>query len=307
VAYVDEGVELRKAGITLPVMVMNPEVASFSMLAEYDLEPEIFSFSLLSSFEEFLLSSGLQFFPVHIKLDTGMHRLGFEEKDMDELCKRLVNNNSLKVRSVFSHLAASEDPAFDDFTARQAAVFEKCCEQLQQALPYSIFKHIANTSAVSRHPSLQFDMVRLGIGLYGIDDNPAVQKKLKNVSALSTTIAQVKNVRKGESVGYGCKTVLKSDAVIATVRIGYADGYPRSLGNGIGKMMINNIICPVVGNVCMDMTMLDVTGVACKEGDTVLVFGEELPLTLLASWANTIPYEIMTGVSQRVKRVYYEE
>jgi alanine racemase len=307
VAYVDEGVELRKAGITLPIMVMNPEVDSFSMLAEYDLEPEIFSFSLLASFEEFLLSSGLQFFPVHIKLDTGMHRLGFEEKDISDLCTRLANNNSLKVRSVFSHLAASEDAAFDDFTAMQATLFEKCCDQIQQALPYSFLKHIANTAAVSRHPSLQFDMVRLGIGLYGIDDNPSVQKKLKNVSALSTTIAQLKNVKKGESVGYGCRTVLQSDAVIATVRIGYADGYPRSLGNGIGKMMVNKILCPVVGNVCMDMTMLDVTGILCKEGDTVLVFGEELPLTLLASWANTIPYEIMTGVSQRVKRVYFEE
>ena len=307
VAYADEGVELRKAGIALPIMVMNPEENTFNTLLQYNLEPEIFSFSILFSLEKYLHSLGIQYFPVHIKLDTGMHRLGFEQNDISILTEHFKNNNKIKVQSVFSHLAASDDKSHDEFTNKQAAIFLQCCEEFQNAVSYNFLRHIANTSAISRHPDLQMDMVRLGIGLYGIDGNAAIQKKLKNVSTLTTTVAQVKNVRAGESVGYGCDAILEKDSIIATVRIGYADGYPRALSNGVGKMLIQNKLVPVVGNVCMDMTMLDVTGINCKEGDKVIVFGEHLPIQQLAKWCNTISYEIMTGVSQRVKRIYFEE
>ncbi|HUS01001.1 MAG TPA: bifunctional UDP-N-acetylmuramoyl-tripeptide:D-alanyl-D-alanine ligase/alanine racemase, partial [Chitinophagaceae bacterium] len=307
VAYADEGVELRKAGITIPIMVMNPEENTFNILAQYNLEPEIFSFAILSSLEKYLNSQAIPYFPVHIKLDTGMHRLGFEKTDISMLARHLAGNNKIKVQSVFSHLAASDNKDRDEFTKKQAVTFLECCEQLQNVLEYTFLKHIANTSAISRHPDLQFDIVRLGIGLYGIDSNPYLQDKLKNVSTLTTTIAQVKKVKAGDSVGYGCETLLKKDTSVATVRIGYADGYPRALSNGIGRMIVQNKMAAVIGNVCMDMTMLDVTGIDCKEGNTVIVFGEELRIQDVAEWGNTIPYEIMTGVSQRVKRVYFEE
>lgn len=306
VAYADEAVELRKAGIALPIMVMNPEENTFNALVQYNLEPEIFSFSILSSLEKYLYLLGIQYFPVHIKLDTGMHRLGFEQSEISILAAHLKNNNKIKVQSVFSHLAASDDKSCDKFTNKQAAIFLECCEELQKVISYNFLKHIANTSAIS-NPALQMDMVRLGIGLYGIDGNAAIQKKLKNVSTLTTTIAQVKNVRAGESVGYGCDAILEKDSTIATVRIGYADGYPRSLSNGVGKMLVQNKLVPLAGNVCMDMAMLNITGINCKEGDKVIVFGEQLPIQEVAKWCNTIPYEIMTGVSQRVKRIYFEE
>lgn len=307
VAYADEGIELRKAGITLPIMVMNPEENTFNILSQYNLEPEIFSFSILSSLEKYLDASGLQYFPVHIKLDTGMHRLGFEQSDVSSLAEHLKSNNKIKVQSVFSHLAASDDERRDEFTRKQALIFLQCCKELQDVLEYDFLKHIANTSAISRHPDLQLDMVRLGIGLYGIDSDLKTQRKLKNVSRLTTTVAQVKKVKAGESVGYGCEIFLEKDTTVATVRIGYADGYPRALSNGAGKMFLHNTLAPVVGNVCMDMTMLDVTGIDCKEGDKVIVFGQELTIQQLAKWSHTIPYEIMTGVSQRVNRIYFEE
>ncbi len=307
VAYADEGVALRKAGITLPVMVMNPEENTFNALVKYDLEPEIFSFSILRAFQKYLYSAAINNFPVHIKLDTGMHRLGFEESEMQLLAGQLRNNSMIRVRSVFSHLVASENKEEDAYTLHQSAIFLQCCNTIQEALGYPFLKHIVNTSAIHRHPELQMDMVRLGIGLYGIDHDPVMQSKLKNVSTLTTTVSQIKKVRSGDSVGYGRKAILKSDATIATVRIGYADGYPRSLGNGVGSMLVKNKMVPVVGNVCMDMTMLDVTGADINEGDEVIVFGEGLPVQTLAHWCNTISYEIMTGISQRVRRVYYEE
>jgi alanine racemase len=307
VAYADEGVELRKAGITLPIMVMNPEENTFNALVQFNLEPEIFSFSILSSLEKYLQSLGIQYFPLHIKLDTGMHRLGFEQSDISSLAAHLENDTKVKIQSVFTHLAASDDKNNNAFTNKQAVTFLKCCDQIQCVLDYKFIRHIANTSAISNHPDLQLDMVRLGIGLYGIDDNTVVQKKLKTVSTLTTTIAQVKKVKAGESIGYSCETILENDATIATVRIGYADGYSRAFSKGVGKMLIQNKMVNVAGNVCMDMTMLDVTGINCKEGDEVIVFGEKLPVQQLAKWVNTIPYEIMTGVSQRVKRIYFEE
>ncbi len=307
VAYADEGVELRKAGIGLPIMVMNAASTSFDVIVQYQLEPELFSFGILNEFETYLKTSGISNYPVHIKLDTGMHRLGFETNDMDELCNRLRSSSSFKIQTVFSHLAASDAVSHDDFTKYQAATFIMGCEQLNIALGYTFRKHLANTSAIHRHPDLQFDMVRLGIGLYGVDSEPAMQEQLRNVTTLKTNISQIKKVKSGESVGYSRKGVAAKDSVIATVRIGYADGYPRSLSNGIGKMRVNDQLAPVIGNVCMDMTMLDISGIEASEGDEVIVFGEQLPVSDMASWSQTIPYEILTGISQRVKRVYYEE
>jgi len=302
VAYADEGVDLRKAGIRLPIMVMNSTSVSFDNLLQFDLEPELYSFQLLESFLYFLRLHNISNYPVHIKLDTGMHRLGFLMEDMPALCNLLKQQHSFTVKSVFTHLAGSENPLHDDFTAKQAADFRMMADELETVLGYPFIRHMANTSAIHRHPGLQEDMVRLGIGLYGVD--PALA--LQNVTSLRTTIAQIKKVKAGDTVGYGRKGVLTHDAEIATVRIGYADGYPRILGNGRGKMLVNGHLAPVIGNVCMDMTMLDVTGIGAEEGGDVLVFGQELPVALLAGWADTIPYEMLTNISQRVKRVYYE-
>lgn len=308
VAYPDEGVELRKAGITLPIMVMNIDSSAFDSIVNNNLEPEIFSFALLDSFMEYLKMNDGNNYPVHIKIDTGMHRLGFMEKDMPALCKIISQNHYIKVKSDFTHLAASDDEKEDDFTLQQFNIFKSCCAKIEKVLHYTFDKHIANTSAISRLPQIQMDMVRLGIGLYGIDSNKKMQKELQNVSTLTTTISQIKKIKAGETVGYGRKAKVIRDSTIATVRIGYADGYSRILGNGTGKMLVQNKLVPVIGNVCMDMTMLDVTGIKnIKEGDEVIVFGESLSLQTLAAWAQTIPYEIMTGISQRVKRIYFEE
>ncbi|MEP7254228.1 MAG: bifunctional UDP-N-acetylmuramoyl-tripeptide:D-alanyl-D-alanine ligase/alanine racemase [Ferruginibacter sp.] len=307
VAYADEGVELRKAGITLPIMVMNAEEITFDVLVQYNLEPELFSFDLLTNFENYLKQSGISNYPVHIKLDTGMRRLGFEQKDIEELCSRLQSTAVFKIQSVFSHLAASDSSKHDSFTEMQATAFLEGCEKIQSITGYTFLRHIANTSAIHRHKNLQLDMVRLGIGLYGVDADPAIQQQLKNVTTLKTTISQIKKIKKGESVGYSRKGMATKNSVIATVRIGYADGYPRLLSNGTGKMLVNGKPAHVIGNVCMDMTMLDITGVDANEGDEVIVFGEGLPVIELAILAQSIPYEILTGISQRVKRVYYEE
>ncbi len=307
VAYADEGVELRKAGITLPIMVMNAEEVTFDVLVQYNLEPELFSFAILTSFDSYLKQGGINNYPVHIKLDTGMRRLGFELKDIPALCDLLKATSVFKIQSVFSHLAASDSVLHDEFTNAQAKAFLLGCEQIKKITNYSFIRHIANTSAIHRHKNLQLDMIRLGIGLYGVDADPAIQQQLKNVTTLKTTISQIKKIKEGESIGYSRKGVATKDSVIATVRIGYADGYPRLLSNGIGKMMANGKSLPVIGNICMDMTMLDITGVEVQEGDDVIVFGAALPVSELAILAQSIPYEILTGISQRVKRVYYEE
>lgn len=308
VAYADEGIELRNAGVTLPIMVMNTDAGTFDALLNYNLEPEIFSFGLLKEFSEFLKKSEIENYPVHLKIDTGMHRLGFLEDEIEGLLKNLSGNQFIKIKTVFSHFAASDDPEEDEFTLLQFNVFKRCCAELEKALPYHFDKHIDNTSGISRHPEFQLDMVRLGIGLYGIDSNQEMQKNLKNVSTLVTTISQIKKIKAGETVGYGRKAKVEKDSIIAIVRLGYADGYSRRLGNGAGKMLIKNKEVATIGNICMDMTMLDVTEIAgVKEGDEVIVFGESLSLQSIAQWAGTIPYEIMTGISQRVKRIYFEE
>lgn len=308
VAYADEGVELRRAGISLPIMVMNSDPSSFETILNWNLEPEIYTQNLLTQFEEVARSANRKNLPIHIKLDTGMHRLGFEGNDMDALGKRLKRTEWIKVVSIFSHLAASEDPNEDSFTRRQGSLFGQMSQELLTHIPYKVLRHISNSSATHRHPQLQLDMVRLGIGLYGIDPDPTIQGKLRNVSSLKTTVAQVKKLEPGETVGYGRKGMARVPTTIATIGIGYADGYNRVLGNGRGKMMIRNQMAPVIGNICMDMLMLDITQIPeVREGDEVLVFGNDLPLERLAGWAGTIPYEIMTTISQRVKRIYYEE
>jgi len=308
VAYADEGVALRKNGIDLPIMVMNADDSSFDLLIEWKLEPEIYNARILLRLLEVAKEQELIHYPIHIKLDTGMHRLGFEEKDLDECIAILLASKELKVASVFSHLAGSEEKELDEFTAYQAAAFTAMCNKMESKLGYSFLRHLCNSSAIVRHPELQFNMVRLGLGLYGIDSSHQIMQKLKPVSRMKTKISQIKNISLHETVGYNRKGVLQRDTIIGTVCVGYADGITRRLGNGVGKMMVNGLLVPIVGNVCMDMCMLDITDVAdVKEGDDVIIFGEELSVCELAKWAGTIPYEILTGISQRVKRVYFEE
>lgn len=301
VAYPDEGVALRQAGIHLPIMVLNTDPPSFDVMEQYNLEPEVYSFELLQALLEWCKQRGVQSWPIHIKIDTGMHRLGFAVDEVPTLLQQLQQQQILQVRSVFTHLVASEDAAADAFTQEQIGLFSNACSLLSDGLGYSFLKHCANTAAILRHPSAHFDMVRLGVGLYG--GNTGLQPVMK----LYTTVAQVKKVAAGETVGYGRKAELQRPSVIATVRIGYADGYPRQLGNGIGHMWLHGQTAPVVGNVCMDMTMLDVTDLpTVQPGDVIEVFGDHISIQQVASWCHTITYEIMTGISQRVKRVYVE-
>ncbi|WTM41857.1 bifunctional UDP-N-acetylmuramoyl-tripeptide:D-alanyl-D-alanine ligase/alanine racemase [Chitinophaga sp. 180180018-3] len=308
VAYADEGVELRRAGITMPIMVMNPEPASFDAILQWNLEPEIYSIQLLLQFMEEITATGKSAIPIHIKLDTGMHRLGFVKSDIAELGQMLTATPLVKVQSIFSHLAASEDPEKDALTQQQGRLFFEMSHELQKALGYAVIRHIDNSAGISRHADLQLDMVRLGIGMYGIDSSNAIQDQLRNVSTLKTTVAQLKHLEAGETVGYGARWEAKGPSVTATVRIGYADGYPRRLGMGVGKMLIRGKMASVIGVVAMDMLMLDVTHITdIAEGDEVIVFGQDLPVQELAGWADTIPYEILTGISQRVKRVYFQE
>lgn len=310
VAYTDEGVELRKNGINLPIMVMNPEQRSFETMIQYDLEPEIYSLAMLDSFAEVLsiLRKGEQPpYHIHVELETGMNRLGFSKQDIPSLIARIKNNHQLHVASVFSHLAASEDQSYDQFTNQQISTFEELGKQMCEQFHYKILRHVLNSSGITRHTKAQFDMVRLGIGLYGIDGSNKLAGKLMPVSNLKTTISQIKHVKKGETVGYGRVGKVTKDKTIATIAIGYADGLSRKLSNGAGHLLVNGKLAPVIGNVCMDMTMLDITGITAAEGDEVIVFGAHPTVQQIAEAAETIPYEILTGISARVKRVYFQE
>lgn len=306
VAYADEGVALRQAGITMPIMVMSPDIMAFDVLLDNKLEPEIYSFRILDELEDALKRKGLSKYPVHIKFDTGMHRLGFIAEEADELLNRVKGSETIHVTSVFSHLVASDDKQHDDFTRRQLADFKNVADRFSSELPYSFIRHIANTSAISRWEEAQFDMVRLGIGMYGID-SANVNSPLQTVTSLKTSISQIRVLQAGETVGYGRMGKLNRESKIATVKIGYADGYMRALGNGVGQMLVNGKTVPTIGNICMDMCMLDITGVHAEEGDEVLVFGEQIRVEDIAVKCNTIPYEVITGISQRVKRVYFYE
>lgn len=302
VAYVDEGVELRRNGITLPIMVMNPEPAGFDDIVRYRLEPDIYSFRILDLFADQLRAGGHGDYPIHIEFDTGMHRLGFTGTDVEALQRRLAGlEGVLQVRSVFSHLACSEDPAMDDFTQRQIARLRSW----SAALPG--IKHILNSSGISRFPEAQMDMVRLGIGLYGIAPEPEVQRQLRQVSRLVTRISQIKDIPAGDTVGYNCRWQAARPSRIAILTIGYADGLHRGLGNGRGHVAIGGREAPIVGSICMDMCFVDVTDVPCREGDRAVIFGEGDLLQRNAAAAGTIPYELLTAVSPRVKRVYHHE
>ena len=310
VAYADEGIELRKAGITLPIMVMNPEEQSYDSMIQYNLEPEIYSLRVLGLFEASLKRSenkSTKLIPIHIKLDSGMHRLGFDESDINELIVRIKNNKQILIKSIFSHLAASDEGAHDEFTWHQIKKFNLTYDVIKSHFSYPILKHILNSAGISRFPDAQFDMVRLGIGMYGIGVNQAEQVQLQNVSTLKTNISQIKNIPANDTIGYSRKGVALVDMQIATVPIGYADGLSRKLGNGKGKMIVKGKPAPIIGNVCMDMCMIDITNIHANENDEVIIFGDNYSIREVAKNADTIPYEILTNVSRRVKRIYFQE
>ncbi len=308
VAAVDEGVELREAGITMPIMVLNPRVANYAALFQYNLEPEIYSFEILNKIIREGSKLGIKDFPIHIKLDTGMHRLGFLESDMHELVNQLNSQQTVSPASVFSHLAAADDPSMDSYTQEQFDYFERCCEILQNGFNHHIKRHILNSTGITRFPQYQYDMVRLGICLYGVKTmNDGSQDSIKPVSALYTTVISIKEWSAGTTIGYNRKGVLKRKSRIATIPIGYADGIDRHLGNGNMHVFVNGSKCASVGNICMDIMMIDVTDAACEVGDTVEVFGPNVPVTELSDALETIPYEILTSIGTRVKRVYYRE
>lgn len=308
VAYIDEGVALRNTGISLPIMILNPEASAFDKLTEFNLEPVIYSFGLFDDYIKYAREKNVLNYPIHLKIDTGMHRLGFENADIETLCDMLEENRYVRVESIFSHLVASEDKKHDEFTKTQIKKFESAFKQIESTLGYKVIKHLSNTSGIIRWPGAQYDMVRLGIGLYGIDTGMKTPDTgLQPIASLKTSIAQVKKVKGGETISYSRSGKLAKDGKIATVRIGYADGYLRAFGNGVGKMMVNGQLVPTVGNITMDMCMIDVTGIDAREGDEVIIFNEEQRINELATQIGTIPYEILTNVSQRVKRVYFYE
>ncbi len=305
VAYADEGVDLRLAGITLPIMVMNPDVRSFPVMLQYGLEPEIYNLRMLEEYNTAVLEHGPDRMPVHIKIDTGMSRLGFFPDDMPQVVEVLNRLKGIYVKSAFSHLAGSEDPAHDDFTRLQIENFTKATKELTSGIGYSFIRHILNSAGIERFSEAAFEMVRMGIGIYGISavNDPDIQ----NVVSLKTYITQIKDIPAFETIGYGRNGVLDYDARIAVVPVGYADGLDRRLGNGNGKLLINGRYAPIVGNICMDMCMADVTNIRVEEGDPVTVFGEEYPVSRMAEDCGTIPYEILTGIGRRVKRLYFSE
>ena len=304
VAVADEGVELRRAGITLPIIIMDPEVAAMDLILENNLEPNVYSHQSLKTVIAAAQAKGLEYVPIHIKIDSGMHRLGFYKEDMPWLIDRLTHQKAVRVASVFSHLAGSDEAQFDDFTLSQIKYFDSCAEELKAGLNYPIIKHICNSAGIERFSQFQFDMCRLGIGLYGFSFAGA---QLRNVCTLETTILSVKTVKAGETIGYGRHTRLSEDRTIAVIPIGYADGFDRRFSNYGGEVWVRGKRCPVVGNVCMDQAMVDVTGADARPGDIVEVFGEHMPLQELADKLGTITYEILTSVSRRVQRIYFYE
>ncbi|MBP7497944.1 MAG: alanine racemase, partial [Bacteroidales bacterium] len=310
VAYTDEGVELRKAGISCPIIVMNPQENSFDAIFKYNLQPEIYNFRILNILLKNLKHYMLNYenaISIHIKLDTGMHRLGFEEKDIDELINILKNNRQLRVESVFSHLAAAYDNTKDDFTLKQIELFTLLSERVIEGLAYPILRHILSSVGIIRFPQAAFDMVRPGIGLYGIPSTDKEKKELLNVGTLKTVIYQVKTIKKGESIGYGADCIVNRETKIGIIPVGYADGLSRRLSNGKGKLFVNGCIVPVIGKICMDMTFIDITDIKAEESDEVIIFGKDYPISNIAEQLGTIPYEVLTNVSRRVKRVFFKE
>ena len=306
VAYTDEGVSLRQNGIYLPIMVMNPTENDFEQLITYSLEPEIYSPKILKQFSEYIDSQNLSA-KIHLKLDTGMHRLGFEKEQLSGLIETIKSNPNLWVSTIFSHLAAADDDKFDEFTLYQVSEFTDMAKQISEAIGYIPSRHLANSAGIARFPEARLDMVRLGVGLYGLAAKPEDQENLMTVGTLKTVISQIKHIKSSETVGYGRKGELTRDTKTATIAIGYADGYDRRFSRGVGEVLIHGHRCKVVGNICMDMTMVDITDVPyVEEGDEVIIFGNHLTMIELANKINTIAYEILTSVSERVKRVFYQ-
>lgn len=304
VAVADEGVELRKAGITLPIVVMDPEVAALDLILENNLQPNIYSLQSLNDIIAAVQAKGLEQYPIHIKIDSGMHRLGFYYEEIPQLADVLHGQQAVCVHSIFSHLAGSDEPQFDTFTHEQAAYFKHCTDSLIASLPYRPLLHICNSAGIERFSDYQFDMCRLGIGMYGFS---FVGAKLRNVCSLTTTILSIKTVPAGETIGYGRHTTLTEPRQIAVIPIGYADGFDRRFSNYGGEVVVRGKRCPVVGNVCMDQAMIDITGTDAQVGDAVEIFGDRLPIEELANKLGTITYEILTSVSRRVQRVYFHE
>jgi alanine racemase len=305
VAVADEGADLRKCGINASIIIMDPELTAFKTMFDYKLEPEVYNFYMLKALIRAAEKEGIARFPIHVKLDTGMHRLGFEEKDIPELIHLLKSQDAVIPRSVFSHFVGSDSPLLDDFSHQQMELFDRLSSQLQQAFPHKILRHLCNTAGIERFPEVQYDMVRLGLGLYGI--NPIDNSIIHNVSTLKTTILQIRDVPAGDTVGYSRKGQIVRPSRIAAIPIGYADGLNRHLGNGHCYCLVGGKQAPYVGNICMDVCMIDVTDIDCKEGDKVEIFGDDLPITVLSDTLDTIPYEVLTNISKRVKRVYYQE
>ena len=307
VAFADEGIALKIANINLPIMVLNPESTSFNSIIQFNLEPEIYSIKGLNAFVKIAENKKLNHFPIHIKLDTGMHRLGFQEADLNALIDKLKSTTSVEIKSILSHLATSDDLNDRSFAVEQISLFEKMSTQLMTALKINPIRHILNTSGISNFEMAQYDMVRLGIGFYGVSNDDDEQKYLQNVGTLKSVISQIRTIQKGESVGYSRRFIADKETKIATIPIGYADGIDRHLGNGNGFVLIKNKPATIVGSVCMDMLMVDVTNIDCKEGNEVIIFGENPSVNLIAKKLDTIPYEILTSISQRVRRVFYRE
>ena len=307
VAFADEGIALKNSGIKMPIMVLNPETTSFSAIIQHQLEPEIYSLKGLNSFLQLAKQKKLNDFPIHIKLDTGMHRLGFEEENIANLIAVLKDNKYVKVKSILSHMATSDALEHRDFALSQIDLFEKLSSKIISELQINPIRHILNTSGISNFPQAQYDMVRLGIGLYGVSNDATEQRFLENVGTLKSIISQIRTIEKGESVGYGRRFVAQKTSIIATIPIGYADGISRHWGNGLGFVMINNQKASIIGSICMDMLMVDITELKCQEGDEVVLFGTNPTVSFIAEKLETIPYEILTSISQRVKRVFYRE
>ncbi|MDE6440971.1 MAG: alanine racemase, partial [Bacteroidales bacterium] len=310
VAYADEGVSLREQGIRMPIMVVNAEPEGLASVLQYRLEPEIYSFRMLDLLRERLrqLPAGTaDTVAIHVKLDTGMHRLGFEEADLERLLACLAEEPRLRVRSIFTHLATADDPSMDEYTLAQLRRFDRMSGFLKSRLPYGgeVLRHALNTAGICRFPEYQYDMVRLGIGLYGVGVTAEMEGRLETVSTFKTTIAQIRTIAAGEAVGYGRRFIAERPMRIGVLCVGYADGLNRRLSRGVGRVWIHGQTAPIIGNICMDMCMLDLTGIEAAEGDEAILFGKEWPVTHMADALQTIPYEVLTGISPRVKRVYY--
>jgi Alr-MurF fusion protein len=305
VAYADEGIELRNAGVTLPIMVMNPDPSASEIMIKYSLEPEIFSFQSFEKFAAISAKHGLINYPVHIKIDTGMHRLGFLPEEVDLLAQKIKTTECFRVVSVFSHLAASEDPSLDSFSQKQVSVFLDAAEKIKAVTGYPVIRHILNSSGIARMPQYQFEMVRPGIGIYGVGNFGGLS--LKTSGRFKTRISQTKIIRAGDPVGYGCADVSDHDRTIAILPVGYADGLNRKLGNSNGNLFIKGVKVSIIGNVCMDMCMADITGLNADAGDEAEIFGDNISIEELAVQCQTIPYEILTSIPGRVKRVFFRE